>query len=182
MVSRVGTWLLSQRTSGRLASAIDFQQPLLLSLPVALLHRFALVIHLLAPRERQLDLGSAAAVEIERQRDEREALAGHRAVELGDFPVLEQQLPRPPRLMVEAVAVAIFGDMAVDQPDLGALGGGIALGNRTLALAERFHLGAGQLNSGLEPFLDEIVEARAAVFGHDLALVERLRKRLGHGA
>src|SRR6478609_7264223 len=98
----------------KLASAIVPHQPLLLPLPVALLDRLALVVHLLASRERQFDLGPAAAIEIKRQRDERQTLARHRAVKLGDFACLEQQFPRAPRLMIEAIAVAIFGDVAVD--------------------------------------------------------------------
>src|SRR5207248_448406 len=113
---------------------------------------------------------------------EREALAGHCTVQLGDFPVLQQQLPRPARRVIKPVAVALFGDVAVDQPDFLALGRRIALGDRSLALPQRLDLGSRQLNPGLEPLLDEIVEARAAVFGHDLLLVERLRERFGHEA
>src|SRR5690242_8536245 len=56
-VSRVGIWRVSQlRRAGRLASAIGSEQPLLLPLPVAFLHRFTLVVHLLAAGKRQLDL------------------------------------------------------------------------------------------------------------------------------
>src|SRR3954452_25477486 len=97
------------------ASAL-LEQPLLLPLPVALLDRVPLVMNLLAPRQRELDLGPAAAVEIDRKRNKREPLASHRALELGDLPSLEQQFARPPRLVVEAVAVTILGDVAVDQP------------------------------------------------------------------
>src|SRR3954470_3493534 len=86
------------------------QEPLLLPLPVALLHRLAFVVHLLAPSQRQLDLRLAPAVEIDRQWDERQALTRYCAVELGDFAVLQQQFPRSPRLVVLSVAVAIFGD------------------------------------------------------------------------
>src|SRR5215208_2662686 len=89
-------------------SAIAPHQTLLLPLPIAFLHRFTLVVHLLASRQRQLDLGPPAAVEIERQWDERQALARHRSVELGDFPRPQQQFPGAPRLVIEPVAVAIF--------------------------------------------------------------------------
>ena len=82
-----------------------------------------------------------------RQRDERQSLARHRAVELGDFAVLEQQFPRPPRLVVEAIAVAVFGDVAVDQPHLVALDRRVALGDRAFALAQRLHFGAGRAGS-----------------------------------
>ena len=113
-------------------------------------------------------------VEIDRQRHERQPLAGDRAVQLGDLAPFEQQLARPARLVVEAVAVAVFGDVAVDQPDLLALDRRIAFGDRALAVAKRLHLGPGERDPGLEPVLDEIVEARAPVLGDDLLLVERL--------
>src|SRR5438309_4106100 len=73
IVSRVGTWPFSQRTSGRLASAIASKQPLLLPLPVPFLHRLALVVLLLAAGERHLDLRAPAAVEINGQRNDGEA-------------------------------------------------------------------------------------------------------------
>ena len=57
------------------------------------------------------------------------------ALQLGNFSMLEQQLARSARLVIEAIAVAVFGDVAVDQPDFLALQGGIALSNRALAVA-----------------------------------------------
>src|SRR5688572_8312565 len=108
-------------------------QPALLALPVALFLGVTLVVHFLAPRDRQLDLGPPAAVEINRQRHERQALAGNRALQLGDFAGAEQQFPLAARLVVHPVAVAIFRDRAVDQPDLLALDRGITFGDRALA-------------------------------------------------
>ena len=105
-----------------------------------------------------------------------------RALEPGDFTVLEQELALPPWLMVQAVPVAVFGDVTVDQPYLVAFNRGIAFSDRTFAAAERFHFGAGELDSSLEPILNEIVEARPPVLGDDLLLVEWLGQRLGHGA
>jgi hypothetical protein len=163
-------------------SATIPHQALLLPLPVPLLHRFALVVHLLAPGQRQFDLRPPSAVKIDRQGHEREALAVHRSMQLGDFATLQQQLPLASRLMVEAVAVAIFRNVAVDQPHLVILDGGVTLRYRSLALPQRFYLGSGELNPGLEPLLDEIVESRPPVLGDDLLLVELLRERLGHGA
>ena len=96
--------------------------------------------------------------------------------------MLQEQLPLAPGLMIEAVAVAIFGYVAVDQPDLFAIDGRIALRDRAFAAAQGFHLGSGQLDTRLEPLLDEIVEARPPVLGDGLLLVERLRERLGHCA
>src|SRR3990170_203240 len=180
--SRVGACRPIKRRKKAEMLAMLAQQPALLALPVALFFRVPLVVHFLAPRDRQLDLGPAAAVKVNRQRDERQALAGHRALELGDFTAAEQQFPLAARLMIHAVAVAIFGDRAVDQPDLLAFDRGIAFGDRPLAAAQRLDLGAAQLDPGFEPFLDEIIVARAPVLGDDFGLVERGWKRLGHQA
>src|SRR5678815_3134587 len=76
--------------------------------------------------------------------------------------------------------MAVFGNMAVDQPYFLALDRRIAFSDRPFAVAKRLHLGAGQLDPSLEPFLYEIIEARTPVFSHDFLFVERLRKRLGH--
>src|SRR5690349_3425802 len=83
--------------------------------------------------------------------------------------------------MVETVAVAILGDVAVDQPDFVAIDRRVALRDRPLAVTQRFHFGPGKLDARLESLFDEIVEARSPVFGHDLLLVEGLRERLCHG-
>src|SRR4051812_48113936 len=116
--------------SARALSCTAPKQALLLALPVPLLHRLALVVHFLPPRERQLHLGPAAAVEIDRKRHQRQALASHGAVQPGYLSTLEQQFTRPPRLVVEAVAVTVFGNVAVDQPNFLAFDRRIALGDR----------------------------------------------------
>ena len=131
--------------------------------------------------QRELDLGPAAAVEIDRQRDERHALAGDGAVQLGDLAVVEQQLAGALGLVIVAVAVAEFGDVGVDQPHLLVLHLGIAFRDRALAEAQGLHLGAGQRDPGLEFVLDDIVEARAPVLGDDLLLVEFLGAGTNHG-
>src|SRR5690348_12499639 len=161
-------------------SGIPPEQSLLLPFPVAFLHGLTLIMHFLTARQSEFDFRPACFIEVYRKWDERQSLTRDSALQLRDFPVLQQQLPQPLRLMVQSVAVAIFGNVAVDQPHLLALDLGIALGDRSLALAKRFDLGAGELDARLEPLLDEVVEASAPVFGDDLLLVERLRERLGH--
>src|SRR5690606_26051168 len=95
-------------------SAPFAHQARLVALPVALLDRRALIMRLLAARERELDLGPAATVEIDAERDQRHALALDRADELLDLARVEQQLARALGLVVEAVAVAELGDVGVD--------------------------------------------------------------------
>ena len=68
-----------------------------------------------------------------------------RPLKLGNLTVLEQQFARSARLVVEPVAVAVFRDVAVDEPDLVAFDGRVAFGDRSLAMAER-RFRAGQLN------------------------------------
>ena len=83
--------------------------------------------------------------------------------------------------MIEAVAMAEFGDIAVDQPHLVALHFGIAFGDRAFAEAQRFDLGPFQCDPRLEHLFDGKVKARAPVFGNDLLLVEfGGRLRTGH--
>src|SRR3954463_8038733 len=137
-------------------SATIAHQPALLALPVAILDCLALVVKLLAARQRQLDLGPAAGVEIDRQRDQRHALACDAGAQTIDLALVEQQLSRPLRLMVVTVAMAELGDVGVDQEDLVSLHLGIALGDRALAEAQRLHLGAGQRDAGLEDLVEKI--------------------------
>src|SRR5512139_1998509 len=76
--------------------------------------------------------------------------------------------------MIEPVAVAIFGNMAVDEPDLLPFDQRIAFRDRPFARSKRLHFGAFKLDAGLEALLDEILEARTPVLGDDLGLVEFL--------
>src|SRR3546814_8609125 len=86
---------------------------------------------LLVLGQRQFHLRLAPAVEIDGQRHQRHALALDGAVHPGDLPLVQQQLAGAFRLMVEAVAMAEFGDVAVDQPHLLALHLGIAFRDRS---------------------------------------------------
>src|SRR3954449_6781201 len=109
-------------------SAMLAQQAALLLLPVLLALVLALVVRLAALGDGELDLGLAAAVEIDRERDERHALARDGAEHPVDLARGQKQLPRPLRLVVETVAVAELGDVGVDQPHLAVLHFGIAFG------------------------------------------------------
>src|SRR5208337_246918 len=84
-------------------------QPPLLALPIAALLRLALVVQLLAARERQLKLGPALVVEVDPQRDQRHALFVDRADELARLTLMQEELARPARLVVEAVGLQVFG-------------------------------------------------------------------------
>jgi hypothetical protein len=127
-------------------------------------------------RERKLDLGAALFVEIELERNERHALAVHRARELVDLPPVQQKLAGAFRGVVEASTLQVFGDVGVDEPDFAAAGVGIGLCDRGLPLAQRFHFGAGQCDAGFEGLANLVVEARPAVVGDHPQLAIRFRR------
>src|SRR5690606_38602493 len=124
------------------ASSPVAHQARLVALPVAVLDRGALVVRLLALGERQLDRRPALAVEIDAEGYQRRALALDGADRLLDLALMEEQLAGPRGLVVEAVAVAELGDVAVDLPGVAVVDVGVALGNRALAGAQALHLGA----------------------------------------
>ena len=71
-----------------------------------------------------------------------------------------------------AVAVAEFGDVGIDQPNLAVLHLGIRFGDRTLAETQRLHLGPGEHDPRLVHILEKILIPRTPVLGDDLGLVE----------
>ena len=87
------------------ASASITQQSAFLALPIAALLRFALIMQFLAARERQLQLCASSVVEIDPQRNERHAFALDGADKLARFALMEEQLSRAARLMVQAICL-----------------------------------------------------------------------------
>src|SRR5437763_3263068 len=149
-------------------STLRTHKPSALAFPRALLLCLALVMQLLALGERELHLGAPPIVEIELERHQRHALALDRPDQLVDLPLVQQQLARALRRMVEAAGLPIFGDVGIDQPDLAAARIRVRFRDRRLAAAQRFHLAAGERDAGLELLADRVVEARLAIFGDDL--------------
>jgi len=134
-------------------------------------------VRLLAGDEGNLDLGAAARIEIDLQRHDGAAFALDGADQLVDLLPVQQQLPRPPRLVVEAIAGGVDRDVGVDQPGFAAFFRHIGLGDRTAPAAQRLHFGAGQSQARFEGFLDEVVVPRLAVLGHNGAVQFRF---IGH--
>src|SRR5487761_1672040 len=81
-----------------------------LALRVSVGNRLALVIRLAPARDRQLQF-RAPSLEIQPQRHERETLLLGLGHQLLDLIAMEQQLARPRRLVVEAVALCIGSDV-----------------------------------------------------------------------
>ena len=98
-----------------------------------------------------------------------------------DLAAVEQQLAGPLGFMVEAVAVAEFGNVGIDQPYLAAPDLGIAFRNRPFPETKAFHFRTGQGDPGFEGVIDMIVKTRAAVLGDGLLLVEGSGFGSNHG-
>ncbi len=78
---------------------------------------FPLIVHLLAFGKSNFAF-YPAAFQIHPGRDQGEAFFFSGALQFVDFAAVQQQLTRPDGRMVLPVAVAVFGDMSVEQPCL----------------------------------------------------------------
>src|SRR5262245_8297034 len=135
-------------------------------------------MQLLAARHRDLELRPSLLIEIELERNDGHALAVHRAGELVDLALVQQELARAFRRMIETAALQVFRDVGVDEPEFARAAVGVGLRDRRLALAQRLDLGAGQSNASLESLADLIVEASPAIVGDDLELAIRFRRHI----
>ena len=151
-----------------MTSSLLPQQAPLLACPIALLLGIAFVVQLLALGEPQLHLRPALRVEGDFERHKRHALAIDGLAKLRDLPFVQQQFPRPPGLVVEAISFGVFRDVAIDEEDFPALRMRIGIADRGLAAAQRLHLCAGQHDTGLHHLFDEVVVPRLAVVRRDL--------------
>src|ERR1700712_37567 len=120
MVSRVGICPRNQcamleKLTAMAASTLVTHDARGIALPVLFLLVLTFVLMLAPLGERQFDLRAAPAVEIDRQRNQRHALARHRLVQFGDFTFMQQQPAGAFRLMVFPVAVTEFRDGGIDQ-------------------------------------------------------------------
>ena len=75
--------------------------------------------------------------------------------------------------VIETAALEIFWNSSIDQPNLPRTGVGVGFGNGRFALAQRFHLGSGKRNSGLEDLTDLVIEPRPAIVGDDAGIAVR---------
>src|SRR5262249_28565796 len=141
----------------------------------AILLGFTLVVELLAAGERQLELGAALVVEIKLERHQRHPLALDRTHEPVDLAAVQQELADTLRRVIEAAGLQVFRNVCVDEPDLTAARIAVGFRDRSLAAAQRFPLGAGERDSGLEGLADLVVEPRLAVLRDDTNLAVRFR-------
>src|SRR5690606_41793562 len=108
------------------------QRPVHLALGVARGGVAPLVVQLLAAPHRDVEL-RPAVLEVEPQGHDREPLAAHGALELGDLLALEAQLPRPLRLVVVVAGVLVARYVHALHEHRAALHPGARLGDRPAA-------------------------------------------------
>src|SRR5215472_7631623 len=144
------------RTSPRLArspTAAGFSPPrspeCRTSAPSALLFGLALVHLALAASEAELDLRTAALVEINRQRNHRDPLTADRPQYSVHLLFVQQQFARPAWLMIEMSRGFVFRNVGVYEVEFAAVLIGVRLGDARLALPQHLDFGAVQDNPGL---------------------------------
>jgi hypothetical protein len=83
------------------------------------------------------------------QYGKREPLLEGMALQLMDFPLVEQQLSSPSRLMLGEAGFIVDLHIAVVEPHLPLINPGEGVGNVDFSLPDRLHLGAAELQTGL---------------------------------
>ena len=120
----------------------------------------------------------SAVLEVHPGGDEGEALLLGLADELANFFFVDQQLAGAQGGMVEDVAVVVGSDVAVEQPEFAILEQPVGVFEVGLSGADRFDLGPGQGDSGLEFLQQEVVMGGDPVDG-GIALAGRGRVAAG---
>ncbi len=133
-----------------------------LALGVALRQGVALVVRRLAGAQPDLELGVAVAPVQAHGHDGPPALLGE-ALHRLDLAAVQEQLARPGRVVVRAVAERVLRDGGLHEERLAVADHAVGLRQRRLAAAQRLHLGAGQHQPGLERVGDLVVEPGAPV-------------------
>ena len=96
-----------------------------------------------------------------------ELVADATVVETCQLLLGDEQFAGPFLDVIEAIGLQIFRDMGVDKPEFALFRRSVGFGDLSLAQTQRFDLGAGQDNAGLQGIPDLIVKARTTVFSHE---------------
>ena len=92
---------------------------------------------------------------------------------------MHEQLAEAARLVIQHVRMAIFGNIAADQPELAVLDPAVGLGQRYLAVAQTLHLAANQHDTALDRIKHRVIVPRLAILRDRPLILARL---LGGGA
>src|SRR5688572_11936877 len=150
-----------------------------LAIDLAAPDRFALVMRLLAlgQRDERLD---APVLEIELERDERQAFLGNAPDHLANLLPPQQQLPLPHLRVVGGAAMAVGADVDVHHPHLAVLDARVAVAQVHAALANRLHLGPEKRDARLPRVENVVIVPRLPVFGDGALRLLALRFWAGH--
>src|SRR5262249_32856405 len=113
---------------------------------------------------------------VDREGNQRQPLLLGGGRELAEFPFLQQQLARPPRLVVLDVGLRILGDVAAEEPQLAVADAGVGLVERALVVPQALDFGPLEDDAALELVENVVFVRRLAVAGDDLGSA-----RLGGG-
>lgn len=128
---------------------------------------FALVVDLFTAGDGDFDF-DAAVLEVHLGGDEGEALLAGLNLEATDFLAVDEKLAALDGIVIVDVAEAIVANVGIDQPQLIVLHGGIGVDELYLAGFDRFYLGSGQDDTGLDAFEEEVLVTGSPVVGDDL--------------
>ena len=123
---------------------------------------FAFVVELLAFGQGNFALG-ATIVNIHLERHQRQPLLGGFSNQLAQLTAMQQQLPRPQRIVIHPVSVAVRTDVTIQQPDLSVLYETVAVLEIDLTFANRLDLGSLQHHAGFKGFEYVVVMVGLAI-------------------
>src|SRR5262249_38730390 len=146
-------------------SATSHHRPRQLATVLALALAGALVVELLALDERHAQL-DARALEIDRERHDRDPLLAHLGSPGLDLPLVGQQLALAGRGRVVRVPRGDPGNVRGDEPQLAAPHQAVGLLDRALPRPQALDLGPLESDPALE-LLQEVVEVARLAVGRD---------------
>lgn len=145
---------------------------------LALAGRFAFVVELLALHQGDFGL-DVVALEVHRQGNDGEPFGFDPALQFVQLVFVQQQLARPFRLVVFAIAMAVVTDVDADQESLATAKLDETVLQLDFAAAGRLHFGAGQGHAGFEAVVDVIFMQGLPIAGNRaaVALLRLLQRR-----
>ena len=124
---------------------------------IALFDGLAFGVLLFSSAETDLHFGEAFFAEKDTQGDDGIALFLHLVLQLTQLAFGEKEFPVVDGDMVVGGTEAIFGDMHVPDPEFPLEEDAEAIHEIDLAIADGFHLGAGQYHARIEFLFDEVI-------------------------
>jgi len=104
--------------------------------------------------------------EVNAQGNDGQALVVHFSLQLIDLFLVQEQLPRTERPVIEGPAGEVFADMEIDEPDFAAPDHPIGIAEVSSAFAERFHFGAKQHHARFELLKKNVIVGSSAILSY----------------